>query len=171
MNLNLITLTAQELPDYELPRSANNYNALAWSNYTGLKCEDPSLTQQQFAEESDINFIADKFKLTGEMPQVLDLPQYGDFTGIFDFQTAHNSVIEANKQFMTLPAKMRARFDNNPQKLLEFLENEENRDEAIFLGLVKRPEEAPQSPKGDAGTNAGAAAPSGSAEAPANPKT
>lgn len=135
-------------------RSPYNYDMNKAGDESGLHCKDPSLAQQQFAEESDINFIAERYGLTGEMPQVLQLPQYGDFTGIFDFQSAQNAVREAINQFMTLPAKIRTRFENQPQKLLDFLEDPENRDEAIFLGLIPKPEtpvaDVPQSPQGDA---------------------
>lgn len=127
-------------------RSPYNYDTKQHSDDTGLACPEPTLTQQQFLEESDINFIAERFGLTGEMPQVLKLPAYGDFEGIYDFQSAQNQVREAETSFMTLPAKVRARFNNNPQQLLEFVEDEANREEAIFMGLVKRPEVEPQSP-------------------------
>lgn len=158
----------------ELPRSQNNYDTNELSDATGLKCEDPSLTQQQFLEESDINYIADKYGLTGELPQVLELPKYGDFTGIFDYQGAQNAVIAAQQQFMTLPAKLRARFDNDPQKLLAFLEDDDNRAEAEFLGLVnKKPDkpvqDLPESPKGDADVDGKGDTPSQAPEAPAKP--
>lgn len=134
-------------------RSAYNYDMDEASEKSGLKCLDKSLAQQEFAEESDINYIAERYGLTGEMPQVLDLPRYGDFTGIFDFQTAQNAVRDALNQFMTLPAKIRSRFDNSPQKLLAFLEDPENLEEARFLGLVPKPEntpqDTPQPPKGE----------------------
>lgn len=130
-------------------RNPYNYDREQAGNDSGLKCEDQHLAKQEFKKESDINFIAERFGLTGEIPEVLQLPQYGDFSGIYDFQTAQNTVIEARRQFMTLPAKMRDRFANDPQKLLEFLDNPDNRDEAQFLGLVKKPDVAPQSPVGD----------------------
>ena len=38
--------------------------------------------------------------------------------------------------FMALPAQLRVRFDHDPVKLLEFLENDQNRNEAIQLGLI-----------------------------------
>lgn len=122
-------------------RSPYNYDTNAASDETGISCPEPTLAQQQFKEESDINFIAERFGLTGEMPQVLQLPAYGDFTGIFDFQDAQNAVRKAMEQFMTLPAKLRTRFDNQPQKLLTFLEDPDNREEAVFLGLVNKPKE------------------------------
>jgi len=38
--------------------------------------------------------------------------------------------------FMALPAQLRVRFDHDPVKLVEFLENDQNRSEAIQLGLI-----------------------------------
>lgn len=142
----------------ELRRQSLDYDTNAASLESAITCPEPTLAQQQYAEESDINYIADRYGLTGEMPQVLNLPSYGDFTGIYDFQTAQNAVIAARNQFMTLPAKMRARFDNDPQKLLAFLDDEDNRELAIAMGLVnppqKMPDDAPQSPQGNAGDTA-----------------
>jgi hypothetical protein len=40
---------------------------------------------------------------------------------------------------MMLPAKLRARFDNNPEKFVEYVGKGENREEAIELGLIPRP--------------------------------
>lgn len=127
-------------------RNPYNYDMNLAGDESALECKDPTLAQQQFAEESDINFIANKFHLTGEVPTVLNLPKYGDFEGIFDFQSAQNSVRIALEQFMTLPAKLRTRFDNKPQKLLDFLENPENKEEAEFLGLTNKPQDPPQAP-------------------------
>lgn len=141
-------------------RNPYNYNTLEASNETAILCPEPTLAQQQFKEESDINFIAERFGLTGELPTVLQLPKYGDFEGIFDFQSAQNAVREALIQFNTLPARLRTRFDNQPQKLLAFLENADNREEAMFLGLIERPKTAPQPPP---------TAPAPTGEAPAPP--
>jgi len=146
-------------------RSAYNYDTDKASNETALTCPEPTLTQQQFAEESDINYIAERYGLTGEMPQVLDLPRYGDFTGIFDFQSAQNAVIQAKQQFMTLPAKLRARFDNDPAKIMAFLDDPENRAEAEFLGLLVKPQAATATQDKPEGT----VPPSTPPEAPAVP--
>lgn len=132
-------------------RSAYNYDTNAASDESGLSCPEPTLAQQQFAEESDINYIAERYGLTGEMPQVLELPRYGNFEGIFDFQSAQDAVVLAKQQFMTLPAKVRSRFDNDPQKLLAFMEDPDNRQEAEFMGLISKPETptaAPGEPEG-----------------------
>lgn len=106
------------------------------SDDTGLQCLDKSLTQQQFGDEVDINTIVKRFNLTGQLPTSFNMPTYGDFTGISDYHSALNIVREADEQFLSLPAHIRARFDNDPGKLIEFLEEPDNRDEAVKLGLV-----------------------------------
>lgn len=127
-------------------RTPYNYDADKVSTDTGLLCKDKSLTQQEFAEESNINYIAERYGLTGELPTVTRLPTYGTFEGVFDFQTAQNAIRAAQEGFMELPAKLRARFDNSPQKLMEFMDNPENLDEARKLGLVNAAQEAPAEP-------------------------
>lgn len=117
-------------------RNPYNYDMDEASNESGLKCEDVSLAQQQFVEESDINTIVERFGLNGELPSVLRAPTYGDYTGIGDFQSAMNAVLAAQANFMELPAKVRARFSNDPQQFLEFVQDEANRAEAEALGLL-----------------------------------
>ena len=117
-------------------RSAYNYDMDLASDQSGLKCLDPSLTQQQFKEDSDINTIVDRFMKSGVLPTPVNMPQFVDFEGIFDFQTAMNAVRAADENFMRMDAKVRARFNNSPQEFLEFFANADNTDEAIRLGLA-----------------------------------
>ena len=52
-----------------------------------------------------------------------------------------NVLVEARESFMTLNAKARARFNNDPQQFMEFIHDGENAAEAIKLGLAtKRPD-------------------------------
>jgi len=117
-------------------RSAYNYDMDLASDKSGLKCDDASLTQQQFKEDSDINTIVDRFMKSGVMPNPVNMPQYVDYEGIFDFQSAMNVVRQADESFMRLDAKVRARFNNSPQEFLDFFGNPENFEEAIRLGLA-----------------------------------
>jgi phage internal scaffolding protein len=117
-------------------RTPYNYDLDAASNESGLHCEDATLTQQHFKDETDINNILRQFNITGLLPESPLSPRYGDFTGISDYQTALNQVIAAEDEFMALPAQIRSRFDNDPAKLIEFIGNSDNKDEAIKLGLV-----------------------------------
>jgi len=117
-------------------RTPYNYDTDAASNESGLACEEPTLAQQHFKEECDINTILYKFNVTGLLPEAPLSPRYGDFTGIGDYHTALNRVIAAQDEFDALPAQIRARFENDPAKLIEFLDDDANRPEAEELGLV-----------------------------------
>ena len=117
-------------------RTPYNYDMNQASDEAGLVCDDPSLTQQQFKEESDINFIVDRFMKTGHIPTAASMPQYADYEGIFDFQSAMNVVRAADENFMRMDAKVRARFHNSPQEFLEFFADPANADEARRLGLL-----------------------------------
>lgn len=119
-------------------RSPYNYDVDAASNEAGLACRDPSLTQQHFAEECDINTIVDRFMRTGVMPDTVVVPQYGDYSDVMDFQTAQNAIRQASENFFAMPAAIRARFQNSPQVFLEFFGDPANQDEAIRLGLATR---------------------------------
>lgn len=135
---------------YPFVRSAYNYDRDAVSRETGVICEDESLTKQSFRDECDINTIVRNFGLTGQLPSDVRMPQYGDFTGISDYQSALNAVIAADDAFMELPAELRARFHHDPQHLLEFLANDANREEAQRLGLIT---ESPTVPAGSVSDN------------------
>lgn len=117
-------------------RSAFNYDMDKASDESGLVFLDDSLTQQQFKEESDINTIVNRFLKTGVLPTPNTFPQYVDFEGVFDYQSAMNLVRAADESFMRMDAKVRARFNNSPQEFLEFFANPANSEEAIRLGLA-----------------------------------
>lgn len=106
----------------------------------GLDCSVlPSRTAQEFAEEVDINTIAERYRLTGELPQNVPQVLQGDFEEVTDFQTAMNLIVAARESFQAMPWDVRARFDNDAQKFLDFTSNPENFEVAAKLGLV-RPE-------------------------------
>lgn len=109
-----------------------------------LECNDASLTQQHFKDDVDINVLLERFKVTGQLPQGVVLPSYGDFSAVVDFRSAQEALRRAKDSFMSLPASLRERFRNDPQELLEFVSDEKNRDEAVRLGLVPPP--TPASP-------------------------
>lgn len=105
-----------------------------------VRFEDASLTRQEFAQESDINNIMRKYA-SGLPPSPAGArpPQFGDFSNVPDYQTALDKVIDAQERFSELPSQVRRRFDNDPAKLLQFLASEENRAEAVQLGLIDPP--------------------------------
>jgi phage internal scaffolding protein len=117
-------------------RTPYNYDMLIASHDSGLECKGKSLAKQSFKEECDINTIVRMFGVTGKVPVTAIEPSYGDFSGVSDYHSAMNKIKEAEASFMALPAKLRQKFDHDPNALLNFLENEQNRDEAIQLGLI-----------------------------------
>lgn len=117
-------------------RSPYNYDAKEVSMRTGLKCEDVSLAVQSQKDEADINTIVRRFGLTGQLPANIRTPQYGDYTGISDYRSALHAVMDAEKSFMEIPADIRKKFDNDPQKYLEFVTDEKNLEEMVKMGLA-----------------------------------
>lgn len=109
----------------------------------GISTSPISNVQQHFKDDCDINKLIKRFTNGGQIPQRdPSLYSFGDFTAI-DYQSALDVVMLADEQFGTLPAEVRERFGNNPAKLLGFLEDENNREEAVKLGLVSRGTETP----------------------------
>ena len=96
-----------------------------------------SRTKQSFRDECDINNILRQFNVTGQLPLGSVQPQYGDFSGITDYQSALNAVMAAQDSFLALPAKVRAKFDNDPALFVEFASDEANKDEMKALGLLR----------------------------------
>ena len=125
-------------------RGAYAYDGDVVSRETGLVAQDDGVTQQQFAEECDINTIVRRFGLTGELPSGIAMPVSGDFTNVTDFHTAMNLIRQSQEAFLELPAHVRERFQNDPGRVMAFLENPENREEAVKLGMVAPPREVPR---------------------------
>lgn len=97
-------------------------------------------TQQAFKDECDINFLMKRYEKTGILPQGRSSPpQYVDAT-MFDFTEAQNRVAQVRGVFSMLDARTRARFENDPAKMLDFLANPENHAEAIKMGLMAKTE-------------------------------
>lgn len=107
------------------------------SDLAKLVFTGPSRTKQSFRDECDINNILRQFNVTGQLPVGSVQPQYGDFSGITDYQSALNAVMAAQDSFLQLPAKVRAKFDNDPALFVEFASDEANKDEMKALGLLR----------------------------------
>lgn len=121
-------------------RSIFNYDRNFASIDSGVSFSNsPSRTQQHMKNETDINFLVNRFIKTG-YPPVPPMPSGAEFNEVFDFQTAMNVVVRARESFNALPSRVRARFSNDPAQLMAFVSDESNRSEAIKLGLIEEPE-------------------------------
>ena len=93
----------------------------------GLEFCDRSLTKQSFAKDADINNILASYSKTGILANAnTQIPLFGDFTNVPDYQTSLNMVNDANQRFSQLDARVRDRFGNDPAKLLAFLSDDSN---------------------------------------------
>lgn len=103
--------------------------------------DEPSLTQQQFKDETDVNNIIKRYVDTGQITHLRNQTgQFADFSDIQDFHGMMDTVVKATEAFESLPAEVRYRFRNDPGQLIEFLQDENNYDEALKLGLVNKRE-------------------------------
>lgn len=104
-------------------------------------CLEPTLTKQSFKEECDVNEILKRAANGEDLSARLNsrVAQYGDFTNIPDFRESMNLIARANRMFMELDWQLRERFANDPAKLIDFLQDPANREEAVKLGLVNAP--------------------------------
>lgn len=127
-------------------RTPYNYDVMAVSDETGLSCSDPSLAQQQFKDDADINVLVARYGLTGKMPDNPRQPSYGDFTGVSDYRSAIEAVKAADEAFMALPGPVRAEFLNDPQVYLEAFDNPANEPRLRELGFLKPRPAQPATP-------------------------
>ncbi|WNK12429.1 MAG: internal scaffolding protein [Microvirus sp.] len=103
-------------------------------------------TKQSFKDECDINNIMGRYSRTGILEsQNRRMPQYGDIENI-DFQGAMETVASAREMFAALPSNIRDRFRNDPTELLGFLQDPENKAEALSLGLLRDATEVQATP-------------------------
>lgn len=116
-----------------------------------LECKDVSLADSSQQSATDINNIMRKYKKTGVITHITNaIPQFGDVSQIGDYQSCLERVKNAEQLFSELPARTRERFRNDPAQFLSFMDNEDNFEEAIKLGLaIPKPEPKIPSPKND----------------------
>lgn len=94
------------------------------------------VTDQQFADQVDINEIVAKFQKTGQINHLNKMQgMIADVSEIPDLLESMQTVTKAQQTFAQLPAHLRDRFGNSPVQLINFLQNPENDQEAVSLGL------------------------------------
>lgn len=119
----------------------SRYNA---GTREGWKSSVPSMTQQQFKDEADINYIVSMYDSSGVMPTFHGdgqpaQPVFGDFASLPDnAQEMYNRMIEAKDNFDKLPLDVRKRFNYDPAAFLEFVDNPENLDDLVAMGLATK---------------------------------
>ncbi|WNK12510.1 MAG: internal scaffolding protein [Microvirus sp.] len=116
---------------------------------TGELAAPPSMTKQEFARECDINNIVKSFSVSGQLNHVSAKAlsgQYLDLPDGFDLQQSLEIVAQAESAFMSLPAKVRDRFHNDPANFLTFVHDPDNLDEMRRMGLATTPPRGAEPP-------------------------
>lgn len=116
----------------------------------GLACPEKGRTKQSFKDECDINSIMAKYQKTG----VLDFtrknePRYGDCVG-HEFNSAMLVVAQGKTMFHELPSSIRAFFENDPARFLDFVDDPDNYSKMAAMGLLIPAEPRKADPKGTA---------------------
>lgn len=119
-------------------RSAYNYDRDKASDEAGLSCSDVSLAKQSFADECDINTIVRRFGLMGQLPENVPAVMVGDFTEVYDFHSAMNTLRAAQEMFMAMPADVRSRFGNDPGAFVNFCSEVNDKGELVNLVEMRK---------------------------------
>ncbi|AXL14730.1 internal scaffolding protein [Microviridae sp.] len=99
----------------------------------------PSMTQQHFKNECDINQIMAKHIRTGILDHV------NKYEGVYheitppSFHQAMDTIATANTMFEELPSKVRDNFKNDPARFLDWVQDPANKDKYHEMGLAPPP--------------------------------
>jgi len=110
---------------------------------TSFKTEGSSRAFQEFKDECDINVLMRRHHKGQSITQNARTPQYLDVSGVQDFHASVNFLQATQEVFDQLPAEVRKEFANDPQAMLEFIQDENNRERAQELGILETPPEVP----------------------------
>lgn len=101
--------------------------------------DDPrarSRTKRSFKDECDIALIMERAKKGKAVPFASREAFCGDFDTAQDYFEVQKKKVALDEQFMKLPAEVRARFGHDAGKLIEFLCDDANAEEAVKLGIL-----------------------------------
>lgn len=115
------------------------------------KIPTQSETQEAFKEEVDINRVVALYQRTGNDQLLSVAPRpFGDDPRPTDYHTVMNRVAEFTQDFEMLDSKTRKEFDNDPLKMLDWVSDPENKQEAIKKGYLPASQNEQIKPSADA---------------------
>lgn len=118
------------------------------SDAYGLEPVGESRTKQSFKDECDINNVVSRWMKSGIAGSSFNAStgSFLDVSNVPDYHTAMNVVLNAQRLFSELPSVVRERFKNDPGEYLRFMDDPNNTEEAIKLGLAVRREGGAEQP-------------------------
>ena len=101
-----------------------------------LTFPEPTLTEASHGPKTRISNILKQFEQTGLVQHInTHKGIYADYTDAPNYEEAMMQIAEANSMFESVPARIRAEFNNNPGEFIDFMSDPENRDAIEALGL------------------------------------
>lgn len=102
---------------------------------SGVEFTQPSLTQQHFKDDCDVNLILERFMRTGELPSSSSsgVPSFQDVSDFGDFRDLQSAMSDARDYFESLPARVRARYNNDLTIFYESLSTRQGYDAFVTL--------------------------------------
>lgn len=124
---------------YEVPRNFRMAIGTDRVREVLHKVYEETRTQQQFSKDADVNTIMAKYCRTGVLgdPMKRLNLRFGDFSSGVSFKEQLDMVTDAQRRFCLLPSELRNRFSNDVSRLLDFVDDPENKEEAQKLGLLE----------------------------------
>lgn len=119
------------------------YDPIEDHDHCGIEFTMPSLAVQDEKDETDINYIVNKYADGQKGIATLDLGdssqyaylQFGDATLPGDYSTALELVSGVREEFYSLPAYVRAKFGHDPMNFISQLNNPETLEYLKQQGL------------------------------------
>jgi len=128
--------TKSNIVEFKTPYT--NPPSRCWFETTG-----ESMTQQHFAEESEINNILRSHDRNGIIEHIhRGNAIYADFSEITDLSDALHQIKEAQEEFLNVPSEIREQFKNDAGQFFKFASNPDNLDELVKMGLANPKESA-----------------------------
>lgn len=169
------TMPDGEIIEKEMPlfKTQYNHDRDFESERTAFFDDEPSLTKQEFKEETDINVILDRFMKTGQPPPITLPEHFGDLTTRLTYFDAATAMAEANALFYMLPAAKRAEHLNDPNRWADaiMVALEKGDRETLTANGIQMPPEKPQGANLGDPPSGGSPAPKPAQTPPEGPKT
>ena len=142
----------------------------------GLQFAKPSLTQQQFKDECDLESLLASHNITGILGLAQRSPSeplYADVSDVPDFHESQNHTARATEYFYSLPSNVRSQFGNSLSKFLSALADPSAREALVSLGVLKenadKAQDRPSGASPDSGKASGDDSGSASVAEPVKP--
>lgn len=117
-----------------------------------LSCSNDSvLTEQSHLPYTHLSYVINKYISTKNQ---IAIPQteFKNLTGVVDYHTALNTVLNIDNLFAKLPSKVRLNFDHDPALLVKALNDPSQHDLLRDLGVLEKKESSPVGAQPDAVT-------------------